>query len=166
MAPSVRGRLAEGWALLGVGFVFLKSAIQLGVRGVVTIQAGLTTGEWVAFIVITALFVYGEGVRALQMKYMPYVLRRIARLPEERAVNQVLAPLYALSLIGAERRVLLKAWAGTAAIVAAVIVVRQLSEPWRGIVDFAVAMALTWGLIALLAGAWTVGARASGQRGH
>ena len=164
MAPSVRGRLAEGWALLGVSFVFLKSAMQLGVRGVVTMLSGMTTGEWMAFIVITALFVYGEGVRALQMKYMPYVLRRIAQLPGESAVNQILAPLYAFSLIGAERRVLVKAWAGTAAIVAAVIIVRQFSEPWRGIVDFGVAMALTWGLIALLAGAWKAGARASAQR--
>ena len=166
MAPSARGRLAEGWALLGVSFVFLKSAMQLGVRGVLTIRAGLTPWEWLLLTIITALFVYGEGVRALQQKYMPYVLTRIAQLPHESVLNQLLAPLYAFSLIGAPRRVLAKAWTGTAAIIAAVITVRQFSEPWRGIVDFAVATALTWGLMALLTGAWKAGAAASGQRGR
>ena len=164
MQPSVRGRLAEAWGLFGVAFVFLKSAIQLGVRGVVTIGAGMSAQEWAAFILICALFVYGEGVRALQQKYMPYVLTRIARLAEERASYQLLAPLYALSLIGATRRVVLKAWLGTATIVAAVVIVRHFPEPWRGIVDFAVAVALTWGLIALMTSAWRIG-RENGRSG-
>lgn len=164
MPASPRARLAESWALLGVSFVFLKSAMQLGVRGVLTMRAGMTTVEWALLVLITALFVYGEGVRALQRKYMPYVLRRIALLDGERVLNQLLAPLYALSLIGAPPRILARAWAGTAAIVAAVVIVRQFSEPWRGIVDFAVAMALAWGLVALLVGAWRAGAAASAER--
>jgi hypothetical protein len=46
---------------------------------------------------------------------------------------------------------MIKAWGGTAAIVAAVILVRNFPEPWRGITDLAVAAALTWGLGAIVA---------------
>jgi protein-S-isoprenylcysteine O-methyltransferase Ste14 len=55
-----------------------------------------------------------------------------------------------LSLIGAPPEKLLPRWLGTLAIVAAVFVIRALPDPWRGIVDFAVAAALAWGLVAIL----------------
>jgi hypothetical protein len=62
----------------------------------------------------------------------------------------VLAPLYAVSLIGAPARTLARAAVGVAMIVVCVLLVRELPAPWRGIVDGAVAVALTWGLVALI----------------
>ena len=67
-------------------------------------------------------------------------------------VVHLLAPLYGLSLIGASRKETARAWAGTLAIVLAVLVVRSFPEPWRGITDFAVAAALAWGLAAIVRG--------------
>jgi hypothetical protein len=142
------------WAVVGVVLIFSRSVLVLGTRGIMTMRAGLTAAEWLALAVLTAVFVYTEGVRALQRKYVPHVLRRVDQVrSERRLVYRVLAPLYSLSLIGGTRRTLVRAWLGLAAIVAAVLIVRSFAEPWRGIVDFAVAAALAWGTISIVRGA-------------
>jgi hypothetical protein len=146
-----RGFAVQMWAVAGVVVLFAEAAWRLALRGIAAVQGGLTSFEWLALVLLTAAFVYGEGVRALQRKWVPYVLRRVARLGEEgQLLYRVAAPLYAMSLIGPPRRALLRAWAGVAAIVTAVLVVSGFPDPWRGIVDLAVASALVWGAIALL----------------
>jgi hypothetical protein len=42
------------------------------------------------------------------------------------------------------------AWVGTLAIIILVLLVNQLSQPWRGIIDAGVVVGLTWGLASLL----------------
>ena len=41
-------------------------------------------------------------------------------------------------------------WIGTGLILLAIIVVRQLPQPWRGIVDLGVVIGLAWGLVSFL----------------
>lgn len=148
------GFAAAYWALFGVALTFAVSVARLAERGIATIRGGLEPAEWIGLAVLTALFVYGEGVRGLQRRWVPAVLRRVAKVrAEPRAWIRLLAPLHAMMLVGAPRGTLWRAWAGVGAIVAAVFIVRSLPEPWRGITDFAVACALAWGLMAILAGA-------------
>jgi hypothetical protein len=152
---SRAGTLAALWAVLGVTLLFATAVLRLGARGIALIRSGLAPAEWVLLAVVTAAFVYGEGVRALDQRYVPFLMRRVRELrAESHPVHRVLAPLYALALIGAPGRARLRAWAGMLAIAAAVLIVRGLPEPWRGTIDFAVAAALTWGLAALLQKAW------------
>jgi hypothetical protein len=149
-----RDDAAAWWAVTGVTALFATAVVRLGVRGVMTMAGGLAAAEWVALIVITAVFVYGEGVRALQMKYLPRLLERVAEVRAERRVlPRLLAPLHALMLVYAPAGTLIRAWAGSVAIALAVIIVRGFAEPWRGIVDFAVAAALGWATVVLIAGA-------------
>lgn len=152
---SERWRAAGAvWAITGVALLFGHAAYRLGARGVSTIRNGLDAAEWVALALLTAMFIYGEGVRALQRRYVPHVMRRVSLLRDRAKVSHhLLAPLFALSLVGASTRSLLLAWAGVAAIAGAVVVVSRFPEPWRGIVDFAVAAALGWALVALLVSA-------------
>jgi hypothetical protein len=144
------GTPAMWWGIAGVALLFASAAYRLGERGIDTIAGGLNATQWLVLAALTAVFVYGEGVRALERKYVPHVMRRVELLREEpRTWYRLLAPLHALTLIGAARGLLLRAWAGTFAIVIAVAVVRSFPEPWRGITDFAVAAALAWGTWAL-----------------
>jgi hypothetical protein len=148
VAPAT---LTMWWGVAGVALLFASASYRLGARGVETLTGGISPGQWLVLVVLTAVFVYGEGIRALQRKYVPHVMRRVELLrPEGRGWYRVLAPLHALSLIGADRQLLLRAWAGTVAIAAAVVIVRGFPEPWRGITDFAVAAALAWGTGALV----------------
>jgi hypothetical protein len=136
--------------LAGVAGLFTSAVLRLGGRGVATITDGLAPAHWAVLVALTAVMVYGEGIKALQRRWVPRLIERARALRTERFWLQLLAPLYGLSLIGAPPARLARAWLGTSAIVTAVIVVRGLPEPWRGIIDFAVASALAWGLISLL----------------
>jgi hypothetical protein len=147
---QVSGAAAAAWALSGIAVLFLFAAVRLGSSGLATVRAGLSIWEWAALIVLTVLFVYGEGRRALQQRWVPRVILRASDLRRQQAVvYRLLAPLYGLSLIGASPRNVMRAWALSAAIVVAVLVVRTFPEPWRGITDLAVASALVWGLAAM-----------------
>lgn len=143
------GDIAVLWALAGVAALFASAVIRLGGRGLATIVDGLAPVQWVALAVLTLVMVYGEGVVALQRRWVPRLIERASALRDEQFGLQLVAPLYGLSLVGAPAPRLIRAWLGTAAIVTAVVVVRSLPDPWRGIVDFAVAAALGWGLISI-----------------
>jgi hypothetical protein len=133
----------------GVALTFAWAVYRLGLRGVDTIAAGLSPWEWTALVALTAAFLYGEGVRALGRRWVPWMVGRSRRLRGESTLFRVLAPLYAMSLVGREGGSVVRAWAGVTAIVFAVVVVSRFAEPWRGIVDLAVASALAWGLFAM-----------------
>ncbi|CAN5860091.1 hypothetical protein BH23GEM9_BH23GEM9_09510 [soil metagenome] len=153
--PRQADTITMWWGVLGVALLFATAAFRLGDRGVATALGGLDPLEWLALCALTAAFVYGEGVRALQRKYVPYVLHRIELLRDEpRLWYRLLAPLHAMALIGARPGILVRAWGGSVAIFAAVLVVRSLAEPWRGIIDLAVAAALSWATVALLLAAY------------
>ncbi len=46
---------------------------------------------------------------------------------------------------------MLVAWVGTSGIIILVLLVNQLDQPWRGIIDAGVVVGLTWGVISLVA---------------
>jgi hypothetical protein len=144
------GRMVASWALLGVATLFAFAVYRLGRRGLEAIDGGLDPLQWAALVLLTVGFVYGEGVRALDRRWIPGLVRRARRLRGEGRLLQLLGPLYGLSLVGTERGDLVRGWLNTSAIVVAVLLVRSFPSPWRGIVDFAVAGALVWGMIAIL----------------
>lgn len=142
---------APAWAVFGVSALFASASYRLGERGVAVIRDGLGSWEWMTLAGLTLVFVYGEGFLALDRKWVPGLMRRARELRDERSlVLRLLAPLYGLSLIGAPPAKLAASWLGTLAIIGAILLIRGLPDPWRGIVDFAVAAALAWGLVAIL----------------
>lgn len=107
-------------------------------------QSGMY-GAWVFFMA------YTEGYRGFQVQMSPRVVARglyLSRHP--RLLHVALAPLFVMSLFYATRRRLIVSWVLLVAIVILVILVRQLAQPWRGIVDGGVVVGLSWGLIAML----------------
>jgi hypothetical protein len=147
------GDFAFAWGVLGVAVLFATAVLRLGARGLATVSAGLTGWQWLALAALTAVFVYGEGVRALQRKWVPWALGRLVALRDERRTwYLLLAPLHAMAFIGAPARTIARAWAGTLAIVVAVLIVSRFPDPWRGITDIAVASALAWATVVLVVG--------------
>ena len=152
-ALSVRGGSSVGvavWVVVVVGATFIEAIYRLGARAISTVEAGLTVSEWLLFGVGVAMLGYAEGYRALQKRFVPHVIERAFSMDcARRPVSAALAPLYAVSLFGAGSRTVARAYVSVGLIAAAVLVVRALPHPWRGIVDGAVAVALSWGLLAL-----------------
>ena len=61
----------------------------------------------------------------------------------------LLAPLHAVGLVGTPPRTLIRSWVGAGAIVAAILLVSQVAQPWRGMIQLGVAAALAIGVVAL-----------------
>ena len=141
---------AVAWSLVGVALIFSFAVFRLLARGLDTVRAGLSPGEWTGLLVLSALFLYGEGVLALQRKWVPRLFERSHRLRSEgNPLLLALAPLFGMGLIGRSWKTVVRTWLGTAAIVLAVIVVRRFPDPWRGITSFAVSLALAWAVLSI-----------------
>jgi hypothetical protein len=93
---------------------------------------------------------YSEGYRGFQRAFVPRVVGRafyLARAPSP--LLAALAPLFAMALIHARPRRIAASWTIVALIALAVLTVRHLPYPWRGIVDGGVVAGLVWGLVSL-----------------
>jgi len=141
---------AVAWSLVGVALILSFAVFRLLSRGLDTVRAGLTPLEWTGLLVLSALFLYGEGVMALQRKWVPRLFERSRQLRSEgNPLLLALAPLFGMGLIGRSMKTVVRTWLGTAAIVLAVIMVRQFPDPWRGITSFAVSLALAWAVLSI-----------------
>jgi hypothetical protein len=148
-SPRSRAWVA-GWAVGGVVLIFAEAIFRLGLRALETLRAGLSPLAWTVFLLISCAFAYGEGYRALQLRFAPRVIERAFAVDVRRRRDVVLAPLVALSLLAAAPREMARAYLAVGLIVAAALLVSAMPWPWRGIVDGAVAIALSWGALALL----------------
>jgi hypothetical protein len=64
----------------------------------------------------------------------------------------VFAPFFCIGLFHATRRRMIVSWSIFVGVVTLVVAVRQLAQPWRGIIDGGVVVGLGWGAAAVL---WT-----------
>lgn len=140
------------WAGLAIVATFVEAIARLMTRAWTELSHGLSAGQWVALVVLTVTMTYVEGYRALQRRFVPSVVARACEAGRDGRRWTVLAPLYAISLVGVPPRVAARSALGIVMIVICVILVRHLDAPWRGIVDASVGSALTWGGVALVAG--------------
>jgi hypothetical protein len=140
------------WGVLGVLALLGQALSRLTPLAIEPIERGmLGPGHWVLYVGWTVLNAYAEGYRGFQRAFVPRVVARalhLARHPHPLRV--ILAPVFCMALFHARRRDLVRAWVLLAAIVALVIVIRLLPQPWRGIVDAGVVAGLGWGAVALL----------------
>lgn len=143
------------WAVLGVAALLIESIVRLGAIALAGMRGGLGSAEWAALALTTALLAYFEGYRGFQCSFSPRVVERAFKLDGEVGPLRIaLAPLYAMALIGGSRKELVRSWLLVAGIVLMVLGVRQLPSSWRCIVDGAVAVSMSWGLVALASRYW------------
>jgi hypothetical protein len=111
----------------------------------------LGTLELVALVGWVAINGYSEGHRGFHRAFSPRVIARAQALDaDRRPLLVLLAPVYCMGLIHATRKRLIVSWCLTLGIVAIVIAVRLLDQPWRGIIDAGVVVGLVWGSLSML----------------
>ncbi|WP_437807015.1 hypothetical protein [Sorangium sp. So ce1078] len=156
MSSSVREqrlRLAVVlWGVLGVVAVLIEAIYRLGATAVrILTTHDLTTGQLILLAAWTVVIAYFEGYRGFQQRFSPRVIARALHLAEHRRpLHVALAPLYCMALFHTTRRRLIATWVLIAGIVALILLVRQMSPPYRAIVDAGVAFALAWGTASIL----------------
>lgn len=140
------------WGVLGFGAIVLRALWSLTPVALAPIRSGTMTAlHWTLYVLWLVFMVYSEGYKGFQRKVAPRVAARAmyaARNP--RPLIVVLAPLFCMGLFHATRKRLIVSWCALIGIVTLIVLVRQLDQPWRGIVDGGVVAGLGWGLVAML----------------
>lgn len=138
------------WGIAGVVAILAKAVVrlvplvlELGDHSLANLHVAILVG-WVA------MMAHAEGYRGFHKQFSPRVVARAVHLDQNRKPWLVaLAPLYCMGLVYATRKRLIVSWVLTLAIVALVIGVRQLPQPWRGIIDAGVVVGLAIGTLSI-----------------
>ncbi len=150
------------WGVLGVLAILGQAIWRLGGLAMEPIVEGSLSGTgWALYGLSIAFNAYAEGYKAFQLQFSPRVVARafhLARNP--RPLHVALAPFYCMALFHATRKRLIVSWTVLLGVVTIVLAVRQLPQPWRGIVDAGVVVGLGWGCLAI---AWFFARAARGQ---
>jgi hypothetical protein len=146
------GRLGFGWGVLGVGALLAEAVFRLWGHALEAVaEHRLSPAQWAFAVGWTGLLWLFEGYRGFQRRFSPRVVARALYLAHHpRPLHLALAPAYCIGLLYASPRRLRSEWTMVVLVVALVLLVRELEQPLRGLVDLGVVVALSWGLGAVL----------------
>jgi hypothetical protein len=145
------GLVAACWAIAGWSAVLGFAIARLAAMAIEAAVAGLGAAEIAVLVANTAFLAWAEGYRGFQQRFSPRTAARVLWLRRHATPGTaLLAPLFCIGFFGATPRILRLTWIGFALIVLAVLLVQQLPQPWRGVVDAGVVVGLGWGLVSFL----------------
>jgi hypothetical protein len=149
---SIRKTLCALWGALGVMAVLVFAIVRMTPIALDGFREELSAVQWSVLVMNILLMAWFEGYKGFQQSFSPRVAARALYLLHNPAPvhTQLLAPFFCCGYFGANRRTILTLWIGTIAIVTAVLIMHQLDQPWRGILDAGVIVGLTWGLASLI----------------
>ena len=152
---SIAGALGALWGAAGVAGILVFAIYRLTPIALTAITGRLNFFQWVVLVGTVLFMAWSEGFKGFQLRFSPRVAARTLYLARNPGfVNVVLAPVFCIGYYCASRRGLIAAWVGTLAIIILVLLVHQLAQPWRGILDAGVVVGLSWGLLSFLASLW------------
>jgi hypothetical protein len=139
------------WGLAGVSMLLGSAVYRLAPIALEGLRLELQWQHWLFLLFVLGFMAYAEGYRAFQQGFSPRVAARARYLADRpNLVHTIFAPLFCMAYFHAPRRRMITSLSVTAGIIVLIILVRLLSQPWRGIVDAGVVVGLAWGLVALL----------------
>jgi hypothetical protein len=143
--------LAVIWGTIGV-LALLGSAIyRLSLVTWQALASPLCWYHWLFVAVWVVFMAYSEGYRGFQGSFSPRTVARLVELWRRPTVlRSLLAPLFVMGYFETRRRKMIAIYILTTVIIGFVIIVRQLPQPWRGLVDAGVVIGLAWGIIAMI----------------
>ncbi len=145
------GWLIVLWGVGGVCLILLQAIVRLSPMALSLLEGSLTTLQWALCGVWVVFMLYSEAWRGFHKQFSPRVVVRGLRLAQEPSPGLVaLAPLVCIGLLHGTRKRLIVSRTLVVGIVVLVMIVRQLPEPWRGIVDAGVVLGLAGGLLSLM----------------
>ena len=107
--------------------------------------------HWTVLGVNTVFMAYSEGYRGFHMSFAPRVVARARELSKSpRLLAVLLAPFFCAGYFGMEWKRQRIVYGLTVGIILLVILVRELPQPWRGIVDAGVVVGLSLGILSVM----------------
>ncbi len=148
---SMMGGFGAFWGLTGVALLLGSAIYRLTPLAIDAFTYDWSWYHWLSFALMTFFMAYAEGYRAFQQGFSPRVAARARYLRDHPdALHVIFAPLFCMAYFHALKRRQIVSISVTAGIIVLVILVRLLSQPWRGIIDGSVVVGLAWGLVSLI----------------
>ena len=147
---SAAGIFGAVWGLAGVCALLFYAVYRLSGMSLASLAYHLDWRHWTLLVVNALFMAHAEGYRGFQKGYSPRVVARARYLMTSPTLVRVAAaPLFVMGYFATTRRRLISTYLLTIMIVALILVFQQLSQPWRGMLDFGVVVGLTWGLVSI-----------------
>ena len=139
------------WAIGGVCVVIANPVVRLAPVALEALQHELSALQWAVGAVWLVFMGYAEGYRGFHRQFAPRVVVRALELANRPTlIPALLGPLTAMGLIHATRKRTIVTRSLLVGIVLLVWIVRQLPQPWRGVIDAGVVLGLGIGLASIM----------------
>jgi hypothetical protein len=145
-----------GWAIFawgtgGVLAVLLQAIVRIAPLAGEALDGELTGVQRAVAVIWTVFMLYTESWRGFHQRFSPrVVVRSLAIAAEPRPLLVLLAPVVVMGLAHATPRRMLASWLLVIGIVAIVVAMQAVPQPWRGIVDLGVVLGLAAGAASLV----------------
>lgn len=152
LSSTLTGKLIFFWGVSGVLILLTNAVRRLAPIAWQPIEDGSLSPTLIAVYAAWLFFMaYSEGYRGFQKAFCPRVVARGVYLSHSRNPWHIfLAPALCMGLFHATRKRKIVSWSLLTGIVVLVVMVRQLPQPYRGIIDGGVVVGLGWGILWLL----------------
>ena len=139
------------WGFTGV-LLFLGYAVyRLSYYSLDVLDYPLSPWQWTLLLGNVIFMAYSEGYKGFQKSFSPRVAARVLYLSQHaKGVQLLFAPAFCLGYFGTTRRRQISAYILTGLLIGVIILVKSLTQPWRGIIDAGVVVGLSWGLISFV----------------
>ena len=147
---TVWGTVGAVWGLIGLSFIFGRGLFCLYPFVEELPEMSFEWIHWTALVLSLLFMGYAEGYKGFHLKFSPRAAARARYLQfNPTPVRLLLAPFFCMGFFHATRKRKILAFSLTAMIVLLIVLVRQLPQPWRGIIDAGVLLGLGWGLVSV-----------------
>lgn len=144
------GKIGAFWGIAGLSLLFSNALIRLYPYSKELNDFIFEWYHWAALFISLSFMGYAEGYKGFHLKFSPRAAARALYLMHNPTpVRIIFAPLFCIGFFHATRKRKIVAYTLTAMIILLIIGVRQLEQPWRGIVDAGVLLGLGWGLVSV-----------------
>ena len=139
------------WGVGGVFILLLFAIYRLAPIALALEDVSMEATHWFFLALSISYMAYAEGIKGFHQGFAPRVVKRALYLKKNpRLSHVVFAPFFCMGYFYATRKRQISSLGLTGLIVCFVILVRLLSQPWRGILDAGVVTGLTIGCASIL----------------
>ena len=139
------------WGVGGVLILLLFAIYRLAPMALALEDASMEIIHWACLALSISYMAYAEGIKGFHQGFAPRLVKRALYLKQNPNISYaIFAPFFCMGYFCATKKRQFSSLGLTGLIVCFVILVRLLSQPWRGILDAGVVTGLTIGCGSIL----------------
>ncbi len=147
--------LTAAWGIIGILLLLLWAVFRLFGRFLEATAFSWDWPHWAFLILWVPYMVYAEGYRGFHRAFAPRAVVRSRYFHGSvPPLHRILAPLVCMGFLHATPRRRAISIGVTLGIVALVLLVGLLPQPWRGLIDLGVVVGLVFGMTSILRLQW------------